>query len=257
MKNNNPKDLSSFEANLFKQLKEASDKTPFSSERELEHFFGPSESIDDLLSEKLLSAMEETHKRRIELEWKLEDYSRIRSFGELIRVYCEYNHIPLNNLANCLALSIEEFKEYIKDQRPPNTLGIQNILTIIAFVGISIQEMLKILDRTMRLLKIKNETSISFSHARFNKDIGETTRHDMINDAMKELLLATDKKEEKSDQSTEWEIFKNRLLDEAKSDLSLSHIGSSNCYFIDNRQTRSALKSLLELTEGKQKDGRK
>lgn len=235
-----------FERFLVSNVKREAEIVPLTDEELLEILknFGPSEEIDFEQEEELISLMMKTHEKRITQKKKLDNPNLIRSLGELLNYFCEFYKISINKFAWSLGLTEKEFNNWFYDRRSPDSLGISRILTISAFINLSIVDMIGILDRTRKLIKIHDNTNFLAGSARAEKDLKESTREEVTLDAMKELLLMLEESQEDEQQASDWDKFKEALLEQAKEEL--SPFGQiDECYTLRQGLSKTLLNELI------------
>jgi hypothetical protein len=230
MKKTQKKNLVDFEKFLSDAINDP-EEFPLTNEEIIEILkkFGPPQEVDNVQEEELVSLMKKTHERRIVQQRKLNNPTMIRSLGELLKYFCEFYKVSTERFASFLGLTVREFYNFLHDRKTPDSLGESRILTLSEFTSVSINDMIGILDRTIKLIKITSKTNIAASSARTDKRISESDRSAVILDAMQELLLAIEELNEDDKETSSWIEFKERLLewaDKEKSPFKQAHL----CY---------------------------
>ena len=241
MNNDNKKEKDLF-YEIFKEIKEF--KFEPLSDSDFNHIL-ESYELDEanyrIDEDKYVKIMKETYDKMIEYEKKLTNKTSIRSFGELLHIVCEYYEIAVDRLAFLLDLTQKEMVEYFQDNRSIFNLGIKRILNLCALINVNIEEIISILERTIRLKNIKDEICLNAGYARANKDIGDSKRDNIMNDAMKELLLKVEEPEIENDTLMQWNNLKKELQIEIQKDESLD-FNTKGCFTIISDPTNVQLK---------------
>lgn len=247
MKKSHNKKLSDFEEFLNRIVSEGAETTPFSGEEVIKilNNFGPPEEVDEAEKEKLTALMKKTHERRVALERKLNNPSLIQSLGGLLKCACSFYKISVDGFARLLDLTPAEFNDCLYDRKSPQAWGEHRILIIAAFMNISINHLIEILDKTVKLMKIRGNTNLAASQARADKGLDDSTREDVIQDAMKELLLATEDLDEKDEETSAWDEFKQNLRQQAEIDES-PFTGLHTSYTLQPKRARPVFRQLLQ-----------
>jgi hypothetical protein len=169
----------------------------------------------------------------------------IHSVGELFQLFSEWAHIPSAWLARLLNLTEEQFDAHRKDKISPEELGKERILNFAAIAGITIQDLVAIIEKTIKLLKLKPATNFTAGNVRADKKISETKRLNVMDDAMKELMLALGEPEEAEQQQDEWEAFRRELFQDYTED-SPPFAENGKCLTILDKSRRNYAQSLLQ-----------
>jgi hypothetical protein len=236
--------LKEFEDYLRQAVKE-NPKTPFSTEEVIQILksYNPPEDLEAFEDDTIVQVMKAEYQKRFQLEKKLNFFSRIHSLGELVQIYCDYHSISDTVLARFLGLSSEEFKDYQKDRIAPGSFKKEFLLNLAALVGISMNQMIQLLDKTFRLFQIKQSTSMAPSYTRMKKRQEDTSKMLVRDGAMKELLLRLT--DEEVSEADEFDELKNELIDEYKKNKSdYENIG--RCYTIRTKQQYNKVNEILQ-----------
>jgi hypothetical protein len=245
MKNPQKKNLIEFEKFLTDAVNKG-DNFPLTDEEIIEILdnFGPPDHVEDFQDEEFILLMKRTHERRAVQKRKLNNPTAIRSLGELLNCFCEFYKVSTERLSSFLGLTIKEFNNILHNKITPNHIGRSRILTICEFTNLSINDMIGILDRTVKLIKININTNLAASNARTDKGISESDRSVVTLDAMQELLLAIEEPNENDKESYFWSEFKDSLREQAdreKSPFNLVH----SCYTLMRDRSSTTLLNQL------------
>ena len=236
--------LAEFEKYLLQSVNERP-KTPFSTEEVLQILknFDPPDDLEDLRDANIVQVMKSEAEKRRQLEQKLKNYSLIHSLGELVKSYCDFNNISPIKFALAVGLSNQELENYEKDRVAPDSLRTDILLKLMQFIGIPIDEMIKILKKTINLVQIKQETSITPSYTRIDKRGEDSQKMRVKDSAMKELLLTL-----KDEEETEMDKFE-QLKDELTSEYEKNHLEYETfeqCYTIRTRKRNDKINKIMQ-----------
>ncbi len=244
MKKNNNQNLDDFEKYLLQSVKERP-KIPFSTEEVLQilESYNPPDGLEELRDGTVVQVMKEEYSTRAHQEQKLKNLSLIHSLGELIQTYYAHKNISPIRLAQVVGLSKEDFENYKKDEIAPELFKKQSLLNLMLLIGIPINEMIQILEKTAKLFRIKQDTRIVPSYARMNKGLEDSSKMLVRDSAMKELLLTL--KDEEETENDEFEKLKDELVTEYEKIQSESE-NFGRCYTIRTRQQSDKINKILE-----------
>lgn len=241
------KDLAAFEEYLFSFMNDATESTALTNDEVIAILQndGPPEKISPEEREQAVKLMKEAHERRMEVARKMQNSNLIHSLGELFQLFCEWKHTPSAWLARLLNLTEEQFEAHRKDRVSPVALGKDRILNFAALVGINIQDMVVIIEKTIKLLNLKPTTDFTAGHTRVYKEASESGRLKVREDAMKELLLKLDEPKPTIHQEEHWEDFRRVLLQAGAEDDALFGT-ASHCLTIRDKLRGKFTASVLQ-----------
>jgi|GEM_PF-3374587 len=244
MKNIKKQSLAEFEKYLLQSVKERP-KTPFSTEEVLQILknFNPPDDLEKLRDESIVQVMKSETEKRMQLEQKLKNYSLIHSLGELIKGYCDFKNISPIRFAQAIGLSKQELENYEKDRVAPESLRKEILLKLMLFIGIPIDEMLKIVKKTVNLFQIKQETSMTPSYTRLDKRQEDSQKMRVKDGAMKELLLKL--KDEEETVMDKFEQLKDELVTEYEK-IQLEYETFEQCYTIRTRWRNDKINRIVQ-----------
>lgn len=245
--NTRDKDLAAFEEYLFSFMNDATPGIPLTDAEViaiLQNDDSPEEPAAEE-KEQILKSMKAAYERRKHVEMKMKNLNRIHSLGELLHLFCEWRDIPSAWLARLLNLTAEQFEAYKKDKVSPLELGKERILNFVALAGISIQEMIGILERTVKLSNLKPTTNLAAAHTRVYKEANASELSMVRESAMKELALALDEPEEIVISKENWEVLRQELLQESAEDHSVFDI-TNQCFTVRDKSRRNFTNVLLQ-----------
>jgi hypothetical protein len=247
MKKQEKKNLEDFEQFLFSLIESSSKRSPL-TDQEITRIFGGDElaiDIDDQFNDEILATMKAAHDQRKRIERKVNKPKQINSLGELLNIITRVWGTSADGFARLLGLSPKDYQSHVKDEISPKVLGEHRILTIAAFFNLSINEMIGILDRTIKLMKIRSKTNLAASSARTDKGLSDSTRGDVTLDAMRELLLAIEESDRDENQSSDRDAFKQALRRAAQRDLS-PFDRVDTCYTLRQEAARTIIDQLFQ-----------
>ncbi|MDZ7288952.1 MAG: hypothetical protein ONB44_01080 [candidate division KSB1 bacterium] len=241
------KDLAAFEEYLFSFMNDATPSTPLTNEEVVAILqnYGPPEEVSSEEKEQIVKLMKEAHGRRMEIARKMQNPGLIHSLGEFLKLFCEWRHIPAAWLARLLNLTEEQFEVHRKDRLSPVELGKDRILNLAALAGIKIQDMVAIIDKTIKLLQLKPTTNFAAAYTRVYKEATESELLKVRDDAMKELLLKLDEPNETVQPEKSWESLRHELLQEGAKEISLL-AETNQCLTIRDKSRRKFITSVLQ-----------
>jgi len=241
------KDLAAFEKYLFSFMSEATPSTPLTNEEVvaiLQNDDSPEEPTAEE-KEQIIKIMKQTHERRKYVKRKMQNFNLIHSVGELFQLFCEWQNLSSTWLARLLNLTEEQFEAYQKDKVSPIELGKERILNFAALAGVSIQEMIKLLEKTVKLLALKPTVNLAAGHTRVYKEGNDSEIFVIRESAVKELLLALEAPKEEASSQENWEALRRELL-KAEAD-EHSVLGASNqCLTILDKSRRRYANIVLQ-----------
>ena len=211
------KAVADFETYLFSFMNDATPSSPLTNDEviALLQNYGPPEEVAPEEKEHLVKLMKEANTRRIELARKMQNPHLIRSLGELLQLVCEWKHFPSARLARWLNLTEEQFRALQNDRVSPTELGKERILKFAAFAGFVMQDLVGILDKTVKLLRSKpnlkfvDEQALVYYEAKKPEVL-------MVRDAvLTQPKSAVDEPEEMTEREKEWAALRQELLQEA------------------------------------------
>jgi len=211
------KEVAVFEAYLFSFMNDATKSTPLTNDEVVAILqnYGPPEEVSPGEKEHLVKLMKETNMRRIELERKMRNPHLLRSLGELLQLFCEWKHFPSARLARLLNLTEEQLKALQQDRISPTELGKERILKFAGLVNTSIQDLVAILDKTVKLLKLK--PTAKFVDGRvlvYYREAMEPRLMKVMENFPKEPKSTLDESEEITELERSWEALRFELLQE-------------------------------------------
>jgi hypothetical protein len=245
--NTRDKDLAAFEEYLFSFMNDETPGMPLNNDEVvaiLENY-APLEEPAAEEKEQIIKIMKAAHERRKYVKMQIQNLNRIHSVGELFHLFCEWRDVPSAWLARLLNLTEEQFEAYKKDKVSPLELGKERILNFAALAGISIQEMLGILEKTVKLSNLKPTTNLAAAHTRVYKEASASELSTVRESAMKELVLALDEPEEIVISKDDWKTFRQELLQESAEANSGFDI-KDHCFTIRDRSRRNFANVLLQ-----------
>ncbi len=240
----NDKNIDAFEKYLRQSVKEHK-KTNLSTEEVLNILksYSPPDDLEILKDEKINQIMKDEYEKRTQLENKFNNFSLIHSLGELIQSYCDFKRISSNKLAKVLGLSDEEIDNYLKDRISPDNLKKDLLLNLMLVIGIPINDMVQIIDKTLKLFQIKRKTNLAANYVRMEKGIEESKKMRVKDSAMKELLLSL--KDEEGTITDEFEELKNGLRKDFERIQEYKNI--QQCYTIKTPTRKGKINQVLQL----------
>jgi hypothetical protein len=211
------KDVADFEAYLFSFMNDATPSTPLTNSEVVAILqnYGPPEEVAQEEKEHVVKLMKETHARQTALARKMRNPHLIRSLGELLQLFSEWKHLPSGRLARLLNLTEEQLEALHQDRVSPVEIGKEGILKFATLAGITIQEFVAILDRTVDLLKLKPIAKFVDGKVRvYYREAMEPEPLKVMEDVPKKLKSILDEPKEAAPQDESWEALRRELLQE-------------------------------------------
>jgi len=217
MNQNVDKEVADFEAYLFSFMNDATASMPLTNDEVVAILqnYGPPEEVSQEEKEHLVKLMKETNMRRIELARKLQNPHLIRSLGELLQLFCEWKHFPSARLARLLNLTEKQLEALHQDRVSPIELGKERILKFAALAGTSIQDLVAILDKTVKLLKPKPTAKFVDGQVRvYYREVMATELLKVMENVPTVPKSTLDEPEEITEQEKDWETLRHEILHE-------------------------------------------
>ncbi|GEM_PF-4760876 len=210
------KGLADFETYLFSFMNDATESTPLTNDEVIAILqnYGPPEEVSQEEKEHLVKLMKETNLRRMELARKMQNLHLIRSLGELLQLFCEWKNFSQGRLVRLLNLTEEQFRALQQDRVSPTELGKERIFKFAALVNTSIQDLVAILDQTVKLLKLKPTAKFVDGRVLVYYEAREPKLLRVMEASPNKPESTLDNSEETTELERSWETLRLELLQE-------------------------------------------
>ena len=199
-------ELRAFEQQLFSFMNEAQPRTPLTAAEVAAIFknYGPPEDIEAEEKEHLVNLMKAAHEK------KARKIHPVDSLEGLFQLICDSKRLPAYRLAELLNLAEDEVEAYRRESLSPERLGRERLLHLAALAGITIRQMVAVIDKTITRRIRKSPTSSATTGQSYQEWSGSEPLK--VSDGSP---LYGKLQQSAAEQTKSWEALREALLQEA------------------------------------------